>query len=318
MAAVLQADIRTTGEHQWEVGVAVAVSVRHATTKERHRRAQQRLAVDVLRLLEPREEVAELLDGERVVVGELFHVAFVPAVMTELVARLGDADLRNGKGVSFAAQAEGGDTRDIGLESQHDQVVGRPEVIAGLRVRNVAVGTLSVGVGDLRQRRVEPRIRSPRADLRLTNRSEVLVEASFVGRSHLLLKSPHFREVVIKDTGFAAKSPPLGCDTAFRCFEHGRENFTATTHRRELNAVCGPGERALSESNLHRRVASVLRGDSGHLLVHGDRIAGRRSNLSASQPEVNAVVMMAKASRMMQTTDGRDDLAVLFQRLKRS
>ena len=75
MAAVLQAEVRAAGEHQREVGVAVAVAVGHAAAEERHRRAQERLAVEILRLREPGEEVAELLDGEGVVVGELLHVA---------------------------------------------------------------------------------------------------------------------------------------------------------------------------------------------------------------------------------------------------
>ncbi len=43
----------------------------------------------------------------------------------------------------------------------------------------------------------------------------------------------------------------------------------------------------------------------------------RRANLSAGQPDVDAVVVMAEASRMMQTADRRDDLAVLLQRLER-
>ncbi len=93
------------------------------------------------------------------------------------------------------------------------------------------------------QRRVEPRIGPPRADLRLANRGEVLVEASFVGRSHLLLEPAHFREVVIEDAGFAAQSPPLSRDAAFRFLEQRREDLTATTHRRKLDAVRRPGER---------------------------------------------------------------------------
>ena len=61
----------------------------------------------------------------------------------------------------------------------------------------------------------------------------------------------------------------------------------------------------------------MLRGDLGHLLIHGDDVAFRRADLSASQPDVDAVVVVPEASRMMQTADRSDDLAVLLQRLKR-
>ena len=117
-----------------------------------------------------REEVAELLDGEGVVIGELLHVAFITAVVTELVAGLGDADLRNGKGVSLAPQAEGGHAGDVCLEGEHHEVVDRAEIVARLSPWNVAVGAFAIGVGDLRQRCIEPRIGPSRADLCLTNR----------------------------------------------------------------------------------------------------------------------------------------------------
>ena len=60
-----------------------------------------------------------------------------------------------------------------------------------------------------------------------------------------------------------------------------------------------------------------LRGDLGHLLVDGDGVAIRRAELSAGQPDRDAVVVMAERSRMMQAADRRDDLAMLFQRLER-
>ena len=248
MAAVLQAEVRTAGEHQREVGVSVAVAVDMPLPKSAIVEPKQRLAIDVLRLLESREEVAELLDGERVVIGELLHVARIAAVVAELMAGLGDADLGNGKGVSFASQAEGGHARHIRLKGEHHEVIDRAEIVARLGLGNVAVRAFAIGLGDLRQRRIEPGIGPPGADLRLANRGEVLVEASFVGGSHLLLKPPHFREVVIEDAGFAAQGPPLGCDAAFRFLEQRREDLTATTHRGKLDAVRGPGERTLREA----------------------------------------------------------------------
>ena len=318
MAAVLQAKVRTAGEHQRQVGVAVAVAVRHAAAKERHRRAKQWLAAQVLRLFESREEVAELLDGEGVVVGEFLHVAFIAAVVAELMPRLGDADLWNGERIAFAAEAERGHARDIRLKGEHHQVIDCAEIVARLSLGNVAVGAFAIGIGDLRQRSIEPRIGSPRADLGLTNRSEVLIEATLVGRSHLLLEPPHFREVVIEHAGFAAQSPSLSCDAALRFLEERREDLTATPHRGKLDTVCGPGERTLRQGNFHGRISRMLCGDFGHLLVHRDGVAFRRADLSAGQPDVDAVVVVAEASRMMQAADRSDDLAVLLQRLERS
>ena len=314
---MLQAEVRAAGEHQREVGVAVAVAVGHAAAEERHRRAQERLAVEVLGLREPGEEVAELLDGEGVVVGELLHVAGIAAVVAELMARLGDADLGNGEGIPFAAEAEGGHAGHIRLKGEHHEVIDGAEIIARHGGGDVAVGAFAIGVGDGGQRRIEPRIGPPRADLRLTDGGEVLIHASFVRRAHLLLEPTHFREVGVQHAAFAAQGPPLGRLAAFRFFEQRREDLAATTHRGQPHAVGRPGEGILREGDLHRRVTRVLRGDLGHLLVHGDGVPIRRAELPAGQPDRDAVVVMAEGSRMMQTADRRDDLAVLLQRLER-
>ena len=108
------------------------------------------------------------------------------------------------------------------------------------------------------QRRIEPRIGPPRADLRLADRGEVLIEASFVRRSHLLFELAHFREVGVEHAAFAAQGPPLGRLAPFRFFKQRREDLAATTHRGQPHAVRRPGERILREGDLHRRVARVL------------------------------------------------------------
>jgi len=76
MLTVLQTKVRATGEHQREVGVAMTVTLGHAAAEERHRRAQERLAIDVIGLREPGEEVAQLLDGEGDGGGEWLHGFF--------------------------------------------------------------------------------------------------------------------------------------------------------------------------------------------------------------------------------------------------
>ena len=47
------------------------------------------------------KEVAVLFDGESVIVGQLFHIAFIAPVVAELVTGFGDADLGYGKGISL-------------------------------------------------------------------------------------------------------------------------------------------------------------------------------------------------------------------------
>ena len=69
-----------------------------------------------------------------------------------------------------------------------------------------------------------------------------MVHASFVGCSHLFLQTANFREIVIQDAGFPSQSSALSGNAALWFFEQGREDLTATTHGRQLNAIRRPGE----------------------------------------------------------------------------
>ena len=296
----------------------MAVAVAHAAAEERHCRTQERLPCQVLGLREPGEKVAELLDGKGVVAGELLYVAGIAPVVAELVARLGDANLRDGEGVPLSAQAEGGHAGKVRLKGEHHKIIDGAEIVARLSLGNVTVGAFAIGAGNIRKRRIEPRIGPPGADLRLTHRGEVLVEAAFVFRADLFFQLAHFSEVVIEHAGLAAQSLSTGLDAALRFLEHGREDFAATTQRRQLHAICGPGEGTLREGNLHRGVAGVLRGDFRHLLVHGNGVAIRGAELPAGQEDVDAIVMVTQGSGVVQSADGRDDIAVLLQRLERA
>ena len=142
-----------------------------------------------------------------------------------------------------------------------------------------------------------------------------MFHASLVLGSHFLLELTHFGEIGVEDAAFAPQRPPLGRFAPFRFLEEGGEDLTATTHRGEPDPVRRPGEGILRDGDLHRRDPRVLRGDFSHLLVQGDGIAVRRAKLSAGQPNINAVVVVAEAARVMQTADGCDDTAVLLQRL---
>ena len=189
-------------------------------------------------------------------------------MVTELMPRLRNADLWNGEGIPLASQTERGHSRHICLEGEHHEVIDGPEIVARHRGGDVAAGAFAVGFRDGGQRRVEPGIGPPRTDLRLTDRSEVLVKASFVGSSHLLLKPTHFRKIVIENAGFSVKRSPLGCYAPVRFLEQRREDFTATTQRGKWDSIRSPGEGALRKRDLHRGVSRMLRSDLRHLLVY--------------------------------------------------
>ena len=62
---VFQSQLCSSGQHQRQARIAVAVTVSHATAVQRHRGIEQR-AVGVLRFTQPVEEIGELLEVERV------------------------------------------------------------------------------------------------------------------------------------------------------------------------------------------------------------------------------------------------------------
>ena len=267
VAAVLQAKVGTAGEHKGKVCIAMTVAVAHAAAEESHCGAEERLAAHVLSLREPGEEVAKLLDGEGVVLGELLHVAGIAAVVAELMARLGDSDLGNGEGIPFSAQAESGDARHIGLEGEHQEVVDGAKIVSGQGGGYIPVGAFAIGIGDDGQRRVDPGISPTRANFRLTHGGEVLLHATLVCGAHLLLELAHLCEVGIKHAAFAAQGSTLGHFTSLRFLEQGVENLATTTHRGQPHAIGGAGERIPRERNFHRSDSRVLRSDLGHLLV---------------------------------------------------
>ena len=318
VAAVLQPEPRAAGEHQRQVGVAVTVAVAHAAAEERHRRVEHGLAVDVLGLCEAVEEVAELLDGEGVVLGELFHVNRVACVVAQLMPRLGDADFRDGNGVPLAAHAEGGHARHIGLEGEHHEVIDCAEVIACHGGGDVAVGAFTVGVGNGGQRGVEPGVGLAGADLRLADGGEILLHAAFVGGPQPLLKPAHFGEVGVEDTALGAQGEAAGGLASGGFTKQGVENLAASAQRRQVDAVGGPGERVLVDGDLHGGVAGVFAGDFGHLLIHGDGVAIRWAELAAGEPDLQAVVVVAEAARVVQAADRGDHFAELLQRLERA
>ena len=188
-------------------------------------------------------------------------------MVAELMARLSDSDLGNSEGISFSTQAEGGHARHIRLEGENHEVVNGAEIIPRQGGGDVAVGAFAIGIGDSRQRRVNPGICPTRANFCLTHGGEVLLHASLVCSAHLLLELTHLCEIGVQHTAFAAQGSALGQFAALRFLEQGGENLAATTHRGQPHAIGSAGERVPCERYLHRSDSRVLRGDLGHLLV---------------------------------------------------
>ena len=140
---MLQTQSGAPREHERQVPVAVAVALGHAAAKERHRGVEERPAIEILRLREPRQEVGELLGHEDVVLRELLHVVRIAAVVAEHMAKLPDADL----GDRLFSQVDGGHAGDIGLEGEHQEVEDGPETVSRpVGEGDVAVHPCAVGV----------------------------------------------------------------------------------------------------------------------------------------------------------------------------
>ncbi len=99
----------SAAEDGGQVGVSVAVAVRHSASPEDLRGVEQGLSV-LLVLFELIEEVAELIDEEGVGCRESAELLWVAVVMAESVPRLEDSDFRDATGVAFAADSARDDT----------------------------------------------------------------------------------------------------------------------------------------------------------------------------------------------------------------
>ena len=165
----------TAGQNDRQIGVAVTVTERHAAAVQRHRRINQR-AVGVLHLAQPIEEVAELLDVERVAGGQILHQFRVRVVMRERMPILLHADLWDGWAGPFVAGAERRDASQVGLKREHDDVVHRAEILAEPFQRDVSVQLRLVGRINFGTRRVEPLVGTLGANFDFTNRREILLQ----------------------------------------------------------------------------------------------------------------------------------------------
>ena len=238
VATMPDAEARSTSEDQRQVGVAVTVPVGHAAAEQSHRGVKQRTAIKVLGLREAGEEIPELFDREGIALGERLHVIGIAVVMTELVARLRNAQLGNRQPLPFAAAAESGHAGGVGLKRKHNQIVHCPEILTRLGLWYVAVRTFAICRGNLRPRDIQPGIRAFRADFHLAHRSQILFQAALVFDADRLLQPAHFFEVGIENASHSAQRPPLSIGAVRGFFEEVREDLPATANRGE--AGCRP------------------------------------------------------------------------------
>jgi len=242
VAAMLQSQIGSTRQYQWQIGVAMAVSITHATAEQCHGGPEHRSTIQVLSFRKSREEVPELFDGKGVVIRKLFHVAGIAAVVAELMSGFRNADFRDGESISFTSQTECSDSSHICLEGQHQQVVDRAEVVSGLGLRNVTIGAFAVCLGNSRQRCIQPCIRAAGPNFGLPHRAEILFQSPAVGGAHFCFETSYFRQIVIQHAGFSSQGLPLhGCAT-FGSFKQRGKNLAAATLCGQLHAVGSPGQ----------------------------------------------------------------------------
>ena len=150
MSTVLETAGGTPGQNQRQVGIAMTVTVSHTASKKGHRGVEQRFAIKIGRLGEAGQEIGKLFHGKGIAHGEFLHVTGIPVVMAQFVSGLGNAQFGNGEALPLEAAAESRHPGRVGLESEHDQIVDRSEVGARLGLGNVLVGSIAVGIGDLR------------------------------------------------------------------------------------------------------------------------------------------------------------------------
>ena len=88
VATVLESTAGSSGEHEWEVGITVAVSISHSAAEQGHGSVQQRPTVQVGGLGQSGQEITELLNAERIALSQFLHMSGITIVMAEFVPRL--------------------------------------------------------------------------------------------------------------------------------------------------------------------------------------------------------------------------------------
>ena len=204
---------------------------------------------------------------ERIAPGEAVEDHRVAVVMRQVVAGLGDADLRDREPVPLAAVHVGHDASHVGAQGEDDQVEHRPPVFAGLGLRHVALERRGQILGHHRLRDGQPGVEPGRPLLDVADRVQILVELGAVFGAEVAVE----RLGVVVDGVENAPPPgqpgPLGGDSARLGPEQAVEDVPRIVLGRERDAVAGEGQRgrvarlpgARIDGELERREPGVRR-----------------------------------------------------------
>ncbi len=144
-----------------------------------------------------------------------------------------------------------------------------------------------------------------------------MLETAAILATELLVKGLGLAENGVEDAAAPLQPTPLLGHAAVWFLEHFTEDHARVSLGRQHDAVGVPGERMALGGHLQGMKARVRSGLLGHQLVHRDRVAVRRSQLSSGEPDLGTVVVMTQAVRVVQTADRSDDVPKLLERLER-
>ena len=236
MRAVLVTERFSSREDGRQVGVAVAVTVGHTAAPEDLRGIEQgRVPFPVF--LQLVKEVAELADEEGVGLGETPQLLGIAVVMTESVACLQDADLRDAAGVTFTADAASDDASGIGAQRHDHEIVEQAVVLARLSHAELTLEACGFtrwhgGLGD-----VEPFIGAAGAFFDLPHGGEIFVQLAAILAAELVVHA--FRVIGHNIEDAAAAAEPASnrlLAVPFDAKEHV-ENLLRVALGGNLNAV---------------------------------------------------------------------------------
>ena len=276
------------------------------------------------------EEMGELLHDEGVALGQPFQHHRIAVVMREVVVRLGDADLRNGQAVAFAAVHVGDHARHVGAQGQHDQVEHGAPVFAGLWPwrHRAETGRPVACRPPASARRARNRAapcaaprRGPSAGIRRASSRSSVPSASRSDFASSNTASSTLRRLVRRARW--AATPPGSSPNSRSNTWRGLSSAGSGTPSREKASVVEfsgrPVPELMDSSSEGKRVCWP--GDLGHELVAGNGVLvfprALGVDLGAGQPGIGTDMRLAEAVGMMQAAENGEVVAMLLQRLER-
>ena len=255
--AALQVTGVAAQQHHRQRIEGVDVGVAHTRAPQQQRVVEQR-AVAVRDRLQPGQVLADQLRVVGVGGGVLLDPLLLVLVVGDGMVRLGDAEVRIGPAAQLAAQHEGEDAGDVGLEGDGHQVEHQPDVIA------VVVGDADRRIGRRDRRGVLP-LGALEAELDLADVLQVVVHAATIGGGQPSLQLPRLAGHHVQDAAAVAQPRGALLRRAEPAAEHALEHEPRVElHRQRLRrrppgdgVEIGAAEADLARPDLRREVFSA-------------------------------------------------------------